>query len=362
LASPNFLYLSEPAVDASRRWLTLREFAVRLSYLLWGAPPDETLLSLARSKELAKPEVITAQVDRMLQDERSLEFSREFTRQWLGMDRLDFFQFNSKLFPTFDDSAKNAAKDEVYRTIELLIRENLPISHLLKSPFVVVNGLMANHYGISNITGDEFRKVPIPADSPRGGLLGMAAILAMGTNGEHTSPVERGVWVLKKVLNEPPPPAPANVAQLSRLESKLLTNRERLLAHQEQPQCAQCHRKIDPVGFGFENFDAVGLWRTKDQYEKKGVGKKEWDIDPAGAFYKGPAFRNYFELRDRIAGSPERIARSFTEALLQYGLGRPVGFSDDELVTSILQQAGQKQYAMREFILAVVRSQTFQSK
>ena len=123
---------------------------------------------------------------------------------------------------------------------------------------MVVNGLMANHYGIPNVTGDHFRKVPVPPDSPRGGLLGMAGILAMGGNGEHTSPVERGGWILKKVLNEPPPPAPANVAQLSRLESRLLTNRERLLAHQEQPQCAQCHRKIDPIGFGLENFDAVG--------------------------------------------------------------------------------------------------------
>jgi len=362
LASPNFIYLSEPASDASRRWLTLRELAVRLSYFLWSAPPDETLLSLVRSKELAKPEVITAQVERMLQDDRSFEFTKEFTRQWLAMERLDFFQFNSKLFPTFDDSTKMAAKYEVYRTVELLLRENLPISHLLTSSFVVVNGLMANHYGIPNVTGDHFRKVPVPPDSPRGGLLGMAGILAMGGNGEHTSPVERGVWILKKVLNEPPPPAPANVAQLSRLESRLLTNRERLLAHQEQPQCAQCHRKIDPIGFGLENFDAVGLWRTKDHYEKKGVGTKEWDIDPAGAFYKGPAFQNYFELRDRIAANPERIARSFAEALLQYGLGRPVGFSDDDLVRSMLQQAGQKQYAMREFILALVRSQTFQSK
>ncbi len=136
---------------------------------------------------------------------------------------------------------------------------------------MVINGFLANYYGIEGVHGDAFRKVPLPAGSPRGGLLGMAAVHLMGGNGEHTSPVERGAWVLRKLLNDPPPPAPANVPALTRLAGKVLTTRERMLAHQEDAQCASCHRKIDPIGFGLENFDAAGLWRTEDSYMVTGA-------------------------------------------------------------------------------------------
>jgi hypothetical protein len=362
LASPGFLYLHEPVAEAATRPLSPRETAVRLAYFLWSAPPDARLLELAARGELGRPEVLRGEVDRMLSDPRSYEWVTGLTRQWLDMDRLDFFQFNTKKFRTFDESTKAAAKEEVYRTVELLVKENLGVPSLLKSDFVVVNGLLANFYGLEGVTGDAFRRVPVGADSPRGGLLGMAAVLAMGSNGDQTSPVERGAWVLRKLLNDPPPPAPKGVPQLTRLEGKLLTTRERLMAHQEQPQCAQCHRKIDPIGFGLENFNTVGLWRTQDSYEKKGVGKKEWEIDPAGALHHGPAFGNYFELRDRIAEKPERFARGFAEAMIHYGLGRPVGFSDEELVDSVVKTAAQKQFAIREFVAALVQSPVFQRK
>lgn len=362
LASPGFLYLHEPAGDTAPRLLTQRELAVRLAYFLWSAPPDARLLERASRGELSKPEVLKAEVDRLLADARAYEFVTGLTRQWLDMDRLDFFQFNAKKFRTFDESTKSAAKEEVTRTVEWILKENLSVAALLKSDFVVVNGLLASFYGIEGVAGDSFRKVSVDPSSPRGGLLGMAAILAMGSNGEQTSPVERGAWVLRKLLNDPPPPAPKGVPQLTRLEGKLLTTRERLTAHQEQPQCAQCHRKIDPIGFGLENFDAVGLWRTHDVYERRGVGKKEWEIDPAGTLHNGPAFSGYFELRDRIAEKPERFARGFAEALLQYGLGRQVGFSDEVLLEQLMHDASQKNFAMREFILSLVQSRVFQSK
>jgi hypothetical protein len=362
LASPGFLYLYEPSDGKGHRRLNSFELATRLSYFLWSGPPDDELLGLARNDALQQPAVLDAQVDRMIADKRSEQFVSGFTRQWLSMDRLDFFQFDFRLHRGFDDSTKAAARDEVYQTFALLLREKLSLCKLLKSNFVVINGLLADYYGIDGVSGDEFRKVSLPDGSPRGGLLGMAAILAMGSNGETSSAVERGAWVLRKLLHDPPPPAPPNVPQLARLGGKLLTARERLHAHQEQPQCANCHRKIDPIGFGLENFDAAGKWRTEDHYEKKGLGKKTWTIDPAGAFYRGPSFKDYFELRDIVASKREQFARGFTEALIEYALGRPVGFSDEDLAAGIVQQARAKDFSVSEFIHALVASDAFHSK
>jgi hypothetical protein len=271
---------------------------------------------------------------------------------------------------------KLAAKNEVYEFVQTLLHDDLSVRHLLKSDFVVVNGMLAHYYGIPGVTGEEFRKVPVPAESPRGGLLGMAAILAMGSNGERSSPVERGAWVLRKLWNDPPPPAPANVPQLTRLEDKLLTTRERLRAHQEEPQCASCHRKIDPIGFGLENFDAAGKWREIDRYEapdnrsaakqrKQPRGQdaaKEWAIDASGAFHNGPSFRNFVELRDLLAAEPERVSRGLAEALIEYGLGRSYGFSDEELAESIVRRAAEHDNRLRAFIHALAASEAFRTK
>ncbi|MCA9157134.1 MAG: DUF1592 domain-containing protein [Planctomycetales bacterium] len=362
LASPGFLYLSEPSVETGSRELSPQELASRLSYFLWSAPPDEQLLAVARSGELQKPRVLSEQVDRMLADERTREFVIGFTHQWLGMDRLDFFQFNPELYPDFDESTKAAAKQEVFETVEHLLRNRGSLRSLLKSDFVFVNGLLADFYAMEGVVGDEFRRVSLPTDSPRGGLLGMAAILAMGSNGEVTSPVERGAWVLRKLLNKPPPPAPPNIPQISRLQAELLTTRQRLLAHQGEPQCASCHRKIDPIGLGLENFNAVGKWRTEDSYEKSGVGKKSWSIDPAGAFYNGPPFQDFFELRDLIAACSDDFSRGFSAALIEYGLGRQYGFSDEDLRTRIVEYASKSDFALPDFIHALVASQEFQRK
>ena len=362
LSSPRFLYLAEPVKDGERRPLTGRELATRLSYLLWSAPPDVVLMEKAQSGVLQEPAVLLDEVERMLASDKSREWVTGFTRQWLSMDRLDFFMFSPKRFPAFSPSVKEAAREEIFSTVGWLLRSNGSLSHLLSSDHAVVNGLLAQYYGWEDVTGDAFRPVKVPQGSPRGGLLGMAAIHAMGSDGERSSPVERGAWVLRKMLFTPPPPAPPNVPQLNRLEGQLLTTRERLSAHQEDPQCASCHRKIDPIGFGLENFDAVGQWRTEDGYERQGVGSKRWEIDPAGALHKGPSFSNYFELRRLIAENPDGFARGFTEALIEYALGRPCGFSDGALVERIVLQAKQKGFAVREFFRALVVSPEFQSK
>ena len=380
LASPGFLYLNEPVYGEEQRELNDSELAVRLSYFLWSSPPDEELKRLASSGRLKKSKTLEKQVQRMLRDPKSDEFVSGFAHQWLHMERLDFFQFNYQKYPMFDDSTKEAARHEVYATLRNLIEEDRSIGELLKSEHVVVNDLLANYYGIDGVEGEEFRRVPVPEGLPRGGLLGMAAILAMGSDGERSSPVERGAWVLRKLLHDAPPPAPANVPQLSRFEGEFLSARVLGKAHQEEPQCAQCHRKIDPIGYGLENFDAVGLWRDEEivRYsfqnftDLEKADDKDWRkkvpptvtvaIDPSGKLSDGTPFKDFYELRDRIAEKESDFARGFAEHLIEYALGRPFGFVDYNFADSILEQAEKKDYALNAFILGVVQSDRFKLK
>jgi len=369
LSSPMYLYLAEPTPDEKRRPLTGLELATRLSYFLWSAPPDAQLRDLAQRGELQKKEVLAAQTERLLNDPRSADFLEAFTHQWLGLDRIDFFEVNRTLYPRFDSGTKVAAKGEIHETMAFIMRNNASLRDLLKSDYVMINRVLAHYYGINGVKGEGYEKVSLPKDSPRGGLLGMAAIHFMGGNGERTSPVERGAWVLRKLLHDPPPPAPANVPAITRLAGKVLTTHERLIAHQEDPQCASCHRKIDPVGFGLENFDAAGQWRTEDSYmaidangKPDPKSKKTWTIEAAAALYKGPAFKDFFGLRDIIASKSDAFARSFSEALIEFALGRPPGFRDEPLIAGMIQQAGKKNLAIREFIHALVASQEFHTK
>ncbi|MFC5453271.1 DUF1592 domain-containing protein [Prosthecobacter fluviatilis] len=369
LSSPMFLYLAEPIPDEKHRALTGPELATRLAYFLWSAPPDAALRELGKSGELMKPAVLAAQTERLLNDPRSGNFLEAFTHQWLGLDRIDFFEVNRTLYPRFDSGTKVAAKAEIHETMAHVMQTNSSLRDLLKADYVMINRVLAHYYGIPGVKGDGYEKIMLPKDSPRGGLLGMAGIHFMGGNGERTSPVERGAWVLRKLLHDPPPPAPANVPAITRLAGKVLTTHERLLAHQEDPQCASCHRKIDPIGFGLENFDAAGQWRTEDSYmavDANGKAdpktKKTWTIEAAAALYKGPAFKDYFELRDIIASRSDAFARGFSEALLEFALGRPPGFRDEPLLASMVQQAGKKNLAIREFIHALVASQEFHTK
>ncbi len=366
MASPGFLYLLEPVPGADKRELTSEELAVRLSYFLWSAPPDQILKNAAAAGKLTDPQKLAWHANRMLSDPRADEFIASYAHQWLHMERLDFFQFDSKQYPQFDESVKAAARQEVYQTIRSILDEKRPLADLLKADHVVINDLLADYYGIEGVKGSDYRKVTVPANSPRGGLLGMAAILAMGSDGTRSSPVERGSWVMRKLLDDPPPPAPANVPQLSRLEGKLLSPRELLAAHMEEAQCAQCHRKIDPIGYGLENFDAAGHWRETITLEKvvkrKKTQKKVVEIDATGTLPDGAPFTDYFGLRDQIAGKADVFQRGFAEHLIEYALGRPYGFSDEALREQILKRAAAKDGEMREFIIALVQSKPFRTK
>ncbi len=366
MASPGFLYLLEPVPGAERRELTDLELAVRLSYFLWSAPPDDALFEAAKTGKLKKPGSLAWHANRMLDDPRSDAFIASFAHQWLHMERLDFFQFDHALFEEFDDSAKESARKEVFETIRFILLEKRPLSDLLKSDYAVVNDVLADYYGIEGVTGSEFRQVSLPGDSPRGGLLGMAAIHAMGSDGTHSSIVERGTWVMRRLLNDPPPPAPPNVPQLSRVQGGLLSPREQLAAHMEGAQCANCHARIDPIGYGLQNFDATGKWREemelRNVVNRKVRQKKIVPVDPTGQLPDGSAFANYFELRDLIAERDEAFSHSFAEALIEYALGRPYGFSDESLRERILERATAKDGQMREIVLALIQSKPFRTK
>lgn len=371
LASPGFLYLAEPVGEASGKRdkktnLSDAELAVRLSYLLWSAPPDQKLMADAKSGKLAEKGVLRAHAGRLLDDRRSDEFISSLAHQWLHMERLDFFQFDFRSFPEFDDSMKESARSEVFETIRHILKNRLPASDLLDADYVVVNNLLAGYYGLGPVEGNHFRRIPVPEDTPRGGFLGMAAVHAMGSDGNHSSPVERGVWVMRYLLNDPPPPAPPNVPQLSRVRGKLLSPREELDAHMEEAQCAQCHRRIDPIGFGLQNFDPVGQWREvlhlKKTKGRRVVAKKEVTIDPAGQLPDGSTFEDFYGLRREIAKHGEAFTRGFAEALIEYGLGRPYGFSDENLRERMLKRANAADGSMRELVLAFIESESFRRK
>jgi hypothetical protein len=246
LSSPRFLYMVE---STGSELLSQNELAVRLSYFLWSAPPDGELMQA----KLTDSAVLAQQTSRLLADPRSNRFVRGFVYQWLEMQRLDMFQFNGMQFPTWDNAARESAREEIFETVRAIITEKLPLKTLLKADFVYVNDVLAGYYELPGVEGHEFRKVILPADSRRGGLLGTAAVMAMGSDGVRSSPVERGAWVLRHLLNNPPPPAPPNVPQLSRLAGEVLSVRELQKAHQEEPSAPSVTRRLT---------QSATAWRT----------------------------------------------------------------------------------------------------
>lgn len=362
LASPTFLYMVE---STGNQRLTDPELAVRLSYFLWSSPPDPELLAIAKEGKLSDPEELRRQTSRLLSDQRADRFVRDFTYQWLGMDRLGMFPFDTLQYPEIDNAVMHYSREEIYQLIRYVLDHKRPLKDLLKSDYLLANDIMADYYEIDHVEGHEFRKVTLPSGSPRGGLLSTAAVLAMGSDGTRSSPVERGAWVLRHLLNDPPPPAPPNVPQLDRIENVFQPARDLVKAHQEAAQCTQCHRKIDPIGYGMENFDAAGNWREEEVISVR-VGKriktKSFPIDSSGELASGAKFEDFDGLRDIVADHVDDFAQSFAEAIIAYGLGRPYGFSDHDLAEELLKKTKPTEYALDQFIHALVQTETFQSK
>ena len=358
LASPGFLFLQENSdVDKMKRQLDERELAIRLAYFLWSSPPDEELYAIASEGSLSKKGVLNKQVERMLNDPKSASFVDGFTSQWAELQRFDAITVDESKYFRFNKGVRHSAYREVLEFFGTLVKENLPASNLIDSEFVVINSQLGEHYGIEGVKSNAFTKVNLPADSPRGGLLGQTAFLTMGSTGERSSPVIRGALVMEKLLHDKPAPPPPNVPELGAATKEPLTNRQLVELHQRKAQCASCHKKMDVIGFGLENFDVIAKWRETEK-----VGKKEVSIEPGGKLPGGGEFANLDELKAELLKEKSHLAEELVESLLAYGLGRTIEFSDSEAVSQILQSLEGDDYRVRSMIHQITASPLFRIK
>ncbi|MDH3583445.1 MAG: DUF1592 domain-containing protein, partial [Phycisphaerae bacterium] len=343
LSAPKFLYLLEES--SSTDTLTQIEFANRLSHFLWSRMPDKELFAAAANGRLYDADVLRTQVDRMLAHRNRWALAEGFLSQWASLDRFDAIAIDDEQHPTFNDGLRLSARLEPQHFFDTLIEENLRIDQLIDSDLVVINGLLAAHYGIKiPAAGNAFQNVLIAQDSPRGGLIGQMAFLTMGSNGERSSPIIRGVLVAEKFLHKRIASPPANVPELASASDKPLAVKEIIEMHQRKAQCASCHRKLDPIGFGLENFDLLGRWRDTEIVgnigKKKGAGKVI-PVRSSGKFPNGATFNDLNEFRAGLLEQKDLLARSITEGLLAYGLGRHVEFSDEQAIDEILETSRQ---------------------
>jgi cytochrome c5 len=359
LTSPSFLFRSEddPAtlpLGAAHRVSDL-ELASRLSFFLWSSIPDDQLLNLGIAGGLRAPGVLEAQVKRMIADPRADSFMNAFTGQWLQLRNLDKVTPDVLLFPDFDDNVRQALRRETELLFASIVRENRSATTLLDADYTFLNERLARHYGIPNVYGSHFRRVPI-ADPNRRGLLGQGSILAMTAVATRTSPVLRGKYIISTILNTPPLPPPAVVPDLeeSATKDKPSTVRQQLERHRANPVCGSCHRNIDPVGFALENFDAVGQWRTST---REGLA-----IDTAGVLSDGTKVDGPVALRKAILSRPDVFAGTVTEKLLIYALGRGLEPVDMPVVRNVVRSAAAQNYALQSLVLGIVKSDPFQMR
>ncbi|VTR96898.1 DUF1592 domain-containing protein [Tuwongella immobilis] len=354
LVSPHFLFRVEadPPAGQEVRKLNDYELASRLSYFLWSSMPDAELFRVADRGELSRPEVLQAQVKRMLADPKSRALVENFAGQWLQLRNLQTIAPDRRQFRGFDESLRDAMRQETERFFEHVMRENRSVLEFLDSDYTFVNDRLAKHYGFVNISGSEFRKVKLP-DARRGGILTHASVLTVTSNPTRTSPVKRGKWVLDNILGTPPPPPPPDVPELE--DSKQLTGtlRQKMEQHRANPTCASCHQRMDPLGFGFENFDAVGAWRSRDGGDA---------IDPSGVLPAGEKFQGPAELRKILLGKADLFRRCLAEKMLTFSLGRGLEFYDkcalDEIVTKL--KAEDDRFAA--LVMGIVQSEPFQKR
>lgn len=354
LSSPAFLFHHESGAEKGQP-MTDRELACRLSYYLWSGPPDKELYAA----HLADESVLEAQVDRMLADPRAHSFREGFVSQWAEFDRYDAITVDTRQHVYFNEGVQQDAKREVEAFFGALIDENLPVSTLIDSDFVMINAALGVHYGLPVASSHtaEFQKVMLPPGSSRGGLMTQAAFLTMGSNGERSSPVIRGALVMEKLLHDPPAPPPPNVPELSAASSEPKSNREMVQLHQQRAVCASCHRKMDAIGFGLENFDTVGRWRETER-----VGRKNVQIDASGTIPGGDSFADVSSLKRVLLKKKEALAQEMVEAFLCYGLGRTIEFSDGDDVEAIMDELRTEDFRVRSMIRAVALSPLFRKK
>jgi hypothetical protein len=357
LVSPQFLFIT-PAKEAAPEQTVMplddHQLASRLSYLLWATMPDAELAALADAGKLRESSILKAQVKRLLADPRSRALFDGFGAHWLGLGGLESQTFDPVKFPQMTTEMRAAMFDEARLFFESIVRENRSVVGLVDSDYTFLNGTLASLYGMEKkITGPEMRKVKL-TDANRGGILGMPGILATTSFPNRTSPVRRGVWVLEQVLGEHVPAAPPNVPELEKQDNKAvasMTLRQRTELHRTEATCANCHKILDPIGFGLENFDAIGRWRDKD--DAGGA------IDAAGELPGGKHFSTPKELKGIIAARSGDLARNFTQRLLAYALCRQLEGYDEIVVDRMMETIAKDGYRMQTLISEVVSSYPF---
>ena len=358
LADPEFIFRFErtPAnvVPGGIYRITDQELASRLSFFLWSGAPDEELITVASEGKLSEPAVLERQVRRMLADPRAATLSTNFASHWLHLQNLKDAHPDVYLYYDWDDNLNESMRRETLMFFDSIVREDRNVLDLLRADYTFVDQRLAMHYGIPNIVGNRFQRIPIE-DANRRGLLGHGSILTLTSLSNRTSPVVRGAWIMEVLLGTPPPKPPANVPPLQENESgqKVLSVRERLEAHRANRACASCHAMMDPLGFALENFDPIGAWRVRDS---------GFDIDPSGTLFEGSEVRGPVDLREFLLRNESLFLRNFTRNLLMYALGRVIQHYDMPAVRSIVREAAENDNRFSSFVVGIVRSEPFQMR
>ncbi|MCH2251968.1 MAG: DUF1592 domain-containing protein [Vicinamibacterales bacterium] len=358
LASPHFvLRLEREPVDAPRRGFRVSDvdLASRLSFFLWGTPPDDELQTLADEGRLS-PEKLEGQALRMLADPRAEALGTRFAAQWFRLQDMDKVRPDPNFYPNYDENLAQAMRRETELFFANLVQENRSLLDLYRADYTFVNERLARHYGIPGVAGRQFRRVAYPDDTRRG-ILGHGSMLVLTSLANRTSPVLRGKWVMEVLLGTPPPPPPADVPALEDTagakDGRLLTTRERMELHRSNPSCSSCHRLIDPIGLALDNFDVTGQWRLRENGAT---------LDTRGVFYDGTPVSTPRELVNALLARPVPLVRTFTENLLTFAIGRRVEHFDQPTIRAITRAAEANDYRMASFVMGVVGSDAFQRK
>ncbi|WP_395744966.1 DUF1592 domain-containing protein [Prosthecobacter sp.] len=359
LCAKSFLYLEEGDAAKAAPTLSDYELASRLSYFLWSSMPDARLLDLAKQGKLHEAKTLGAEVKRMLADTKAQEFADSFPRQWLQLRKVGMFPPDKELYPDYDENLEQSMMAETLGFFNEVLKRNGSLREFLDSDWTMINERLAMHYGIEGIRGDQMQRIALKPDDHRGGLLTQASVLSLTSDGTRHRPVHRGVWMLESIIGKPPPPPPANVPALSTPDAKAkkTTVREKLEQHRADPNCTACHNKIDPLGIAFDNYDAIGRWRTVETI-KDGTGADP-TLDPSGVLPDGRKFADSVALKKILLEDEDKFAAAVTDKLATYALRRGMTFSDREELKRITEESKANDYKLASLIEALVTSPLF---